>query len=448
MLWYLALVGLIKDRLTDDRMRWIARLVLALAIVLVMRRDVSNWFSIAWWPPYFLYVGAHPFALYLGLVGIVLATFGIGIVRHLSLVIWFAASLIHPAIGLFVIVFYWLATFQLGNWRAFLAEAFFAVVLPFAILAIVFRPEKPLTAAEFVDAYVITTHPFHYHLAEFATLTKYPWWVSFALVVSLMGLVGIIAAARRNRPLRNLSVLFALAYVGCIAIQYLGSEVWPSKTIAALGPSRFTFLGYYMLALLAVLLACDLWPARWASTSVIRRTVAPWLERLRPVHVVVVTLLAVVLLTVLLKDDLQGEVRAHYGGFYDWVDQNTKPDDVFSTPFNEPLHRELPVIGRRAVVASQCFPFREDAIREHVDRLSLVYGTNEELARSAGKDQIRRRLTFYRTLGPDDFLRIANQLRLDYVVVEADYRSQFEGYPVRYEDDSVAVYDVASFRDN
>src|SRR5690606_16072381 len=68
---------------------------------------------------------------------------------------------------------------------------------------------------------------------------------------------------------------------------------------------------------------------------------------------------AVVAMYGILRDDLQYEIRGRYAGLYDWIEQTTDPADVFLTPFDSLLHRDLPIIGHRAVYASQAFPFCE-----------------------------------------------------------------------------------------
>ncbi|MCI0492235.1 MAG: hypothetical protein L0Z07_04785 [Planctomycetes bacterium] len=480
MLWYMAMFGLVKHRLTNQRQEVIAQLVLAMAVILVMRRDVSAWFSIAWWPPYSQYVGAHPLAVLLGLVGIVLHTHLLGPARHLSLLIWFFASLVHPAIGLFMVVFYLLGQIGHVRWREAALMIAIGVILPIAILTMWFRPEQPISAAEFVNLYVISSHPFHYQVSQFATLTRYPWWVSFALMLGLMIAGGTVGWLRGNRWLSSRAALFALSCVGCVVVQYVGTDIWPSKAIASLGPSRFSFLGYYMIAILAALLLSDLgrpellmaarnmtWVfrrrrpvrgSRWspagalATQTFIRafargwQWVGNWLGRMRPVHVAAATVVAAIAMIGLLKDDLDHDVRGTYAGLYEWIERNTTSEDVFLPTFNHALHKQLPVIGRRALFASQTFPFREEAIREHICRLSLAYGTPEQVATMPGRDQIAQRTNYFRSMTPGDFVKMADAGRLDYVVVERRYQDSFTDCTPSYEDASIAVYSVQSFR--
>jgi hypothetical protein len=446
VLWYLALVGMSEPTLRDDRQPWLARIVLAAAIVLVMRRSVSNWFSIAWWPPFLIYVGAHPVAQWLWLLGIALRTRAATWATPLSLTIWFAATLCHPAIGLFMFVFYWLIVFDRRRWRVLVVSGVVTIVVPFAILAVWFHVDAPLSARDFVDFYIFVQHPFHYEVAQFATLTKYPWWVSFALILGLMAAAGVVGIVRKDGQLKTWTIRFAVAYAGSLAIQYVGTDLSPIKLVAIIGPSRFSALGYYMLAILAARVTCDLWPEHWTTPGWLSNLGSKSVPQLGLWHVVIVMTIAAIAIFGFYKDDLQHQIRDQYAGFYDWVEHNTAPDAVFHPTFNQPLHQHLPVIGRRAVLASQSFPFREDGVREHCRRMALGYGTLEQLSHVAGPDQIVRRTNFFRSLGPADMVRIADEIRLDYVVVEPDHRSQFADFRPCYEDASVAVYDIATLR--
>ena len=445
MLWYLALWGMIRDRLTRERAELMVRLALGAAILLVMRRDVNGWFSIAWWPPFFIYVAAHPLAMAVGLLAIVLRTSQRHGAYWFSFLAWFCASLLHPSIGLSLLVFYWLWAFQWNRWRELLMDVACGALLPFGLLLILFRSPARLPAAEFIDYYAHVAHPFHYQVSQFPSLTSFPWWISFGLILALLSLGASVAVKLGDRRLVWVAVAFALAYAGCVAVQYLATEVWLSKAIAILGPSRFSCLGFYMVALVGASLLGSIWPDRFAAVAFWERF-AERIGWLRPIHVAAVGTVAVIAMHVLLRDDLQGDIRDCHAGFYDWVERSTDPDDVFLPPFDTPLLRELPIIGRRAVYASQAFPFREDALREHVRRLTLGYGEVEQVDQIEGNDRLLRRLAYFRRLGPAHVLRAAEEFRLDYAVVEASYRGPFEGHAPCYADASVAVYAIESLR--
>lgn len=445
MLWYLALWGMIRPRLASDRAELVVLLALGMAILMVMRKDVNGWFSIAWWPPFFIYVAPHPLSIAVGLLAMVLRTNYHRWAYRFSYLAWFWASLLHPSIGICLLVFYWLWAFRWSLWGELLGDVACGIVLPFGLLLALFRSDVTLPAAEFIYAYVHVAHPFHYQVSQFPSLTKYSWWVSFELILLLL-LVGTwIARAVGDKRLARTAAGFALAYVGCVVLQYVATEVWLSKTVVVLGPTRFSCLGYYMVTLVAASLLGDYWPDRFAATSMWRK-VADTIRWLRPAHMAAAGAVAVIAMYAVLRDELHYEIRDHYAAFYDWVRYATDSDDVFLPPFDSPLHRELPIIGRRAVYASQSFPFREDVLREHTRRLTLGYGEVDQVDRLQGKNRLLRRRFFFRNQGPAEMLRAAEEFRLDYVVIEADFQEPFMGHSPCYVDASLAVYAIDSLR--
>lgn len=445
VLWYLALWGMIRPRLTRERAVFITRFALCLAIILVMRRDVRAWFSIAWWPPIEFYAGAHPTSQAVSLLAVVLRTAGRNWAYRLSFPMWFCAAMIHPAMALFVLTFYWLWAFNWGRRWELTADLAVAVVLPFGLLWFSFGATSPLPAEDFVYYYAHVSHPFHYIVSEFETLTRHPWWVSFGLILFLLVFETGFAAWKGNRRLLRSTGWFFLAYAGCVVLQYLSTEVWPSRFLTILGPSRFSILGYFMVALVATEIFATYWP-----TKMLGFQQSHWSPNLyawfKPWHVAATLIVATLSIYGLFRDHLQIEIRASYAGLYNWIGASTNPDDVFIVPFDTPLHRELPIIGKRAVYASQSFPFREETLREHFERYRLAYGELEELVQVEGKDLVRRRLQFGRELNPSDYVRLADRYRLDYVVVEADQPTPLSVAPACYSDASVAVYSVKELR--
>ena len=83
------------------------------------------------------------------------------------------------------------------------------------ILAVWFHVDAPLSARDFVEFYIFVQHPFHYEVAQFATLTKFPWWVSFLLILGLMAAAGVVGIVRKDGQLKTWTIRFAVAYTGC-----------------------------------------------------------------------------------------------------------------------------------------------------------------------------------------------------------------------------------------
>ncbi|MCE9547602.1 MAG: hypothetical protein K8T25_19205, partial [Planctomycetia bacterium] len=105
-----------------------------------------------------------------------------------------------------------------------------------------------------------------------------------------------------------------------------------------------------------------------------------------------------------------------------------------------------PCLGRRAVLASQAFPFSEGAFEEQIERTRLAYGTPDEIAHTPGRNLVEQRRNFFRNTGPEQWLAIADRFRMDYVVVATDHQADLGGIDACYQDASVAVYEVARLR--
>lgn len=444
-LWYLTLLAAVRERLSDDRRQGLARVLAGLAVALIMNRNFAAWFSIAWWTPYPLFVGPHPFSLLLGLLAIVIDSRLSGRRAAATLPLWIAATLIHPAIGLIVWCFAGLTTVRRTDWIMHAVRGLLGVLLPALAVSRWYRPASPLSTAEFTDVYLRMSHPFHYDLAQLGSHTKYPWWVSLLLLLGLMAATGIAAWRIRRPRLAALAGLYILACTGSLALQYVGAEVWPSKQIVQLGPTRFCSVGFYLLAVLVLSVALELKPPVQPLPALLQRFFIALQRLFTPARTTVAALVAAVALFANCRDDLQS-IRDRSPAFYDWVDASTSPDAVFHLPYTNKLHQDLPVLGRRAVLASEAFPFREDAFREYARRLEIGYGSLDRLRDFPGRSILDRRNNFYRSLTPADFVRIADQFRLDYAIVDQSHRSAFVGRLPCFEDEHIAVFALETLR--
>lgn len=444
-LWYLTLLAAVRDRLTDDRRRGLARALAGLAVALIMNRNVAAWFSVAWWSPYPLFIGPHPVSLLLGLLAIVLDSRLAGWRSAASLPLWFAATAIHPAIGVFVWCFSGLTTIRRADWTWHAVRGLFGVLAPAIAVARWYRPDSPLPTVEFIDIYVHTCHPFHYDIAQLGSHTKLPWWVSFLLILGLMAASGLAAWRIRQPRIVAAALACMLAYAGCLGLQYLGTDIFPSKRIVQLGPTRFSTFGFYLLTVLVLSVALELKsPEQPLSKRLLNLFVA--MQRIfSPARTAVAAVIAAGILFAGCRDDLL-EVRSRSAAFYDWVDSQTPADAVFHLPYTNKLHQDLPILGRRSVFASEAFPFREEAFRQHARRIELGYGSLARLREFPGRTILDRRNSFYHSLTPVDFIRIADQFRLDYVIIDQSHRSAFHGWLSCFEDERIAVFPLNSLR--
>jgi hypothetical protein len=463
-LWYLVLVGWGRawfDRrrpsgephATDAVVRGALSIVACVAVALAIRPKWGDQFSIAWWSPFQPQATSATYAQLFALAGSIAAAVPTRLRLGIAVLAWAIATLVHPAIGLFMLALQAIVQFDALRFRDAAAALTVCWIVPSAILALAYRSNVSLDAAEFIRHYV-GRHAAHYWPAEFGTLSGKPWWRSFALVAGCMLAAALYGAFRRNLRLATLALLCAASYVGCVALQYVGVVAWPNKLLATLGPVRFSGLGYWELALLASIgvgemvrhrttaadgsgsAACGAcnWIARWGTSGVPRSWAIGGL------------VCAAVYVGLVQRDDPVGRIRGENAAFYAWVDAHTAADSVFAAA-DSGLCVDLALAGRRAVFAGSGFPFREDFFEEHTRRHELVYGTPEDLARLPGRVRGERETAFFRTLTAADFVRIAREYRLDFVIIERPARG--DALPAglatvapRFADKSFLVYAI------
>jgi hypothetical protein len=436
------------------------RAAIAVGVAALLIRRIRDAASIAWWSPLLLEATSSSVAFLIGMCGIVAMTRGARqphvVWQCLAASLWMAATLVHPSIGLFTVVFYYLAT--IGCWRLgpMLAVLTVTCILPAVAVAVWFQPAVSLDAAAFVRSYVVVNHPFHYLPSEFGTLTRQPWWVSFAGVCLALAAAGAWGWVRRDRRSVLLASVFLAAYAGCVAVQFALVEVWPVKSVAALGPVRFSLFGYYMVVLLvARAVAATVVTPRACGDSATRVDVEnpvsqgsesrPWRARLRPMTVPVVLAAAIAVAFVGWRDAPMEAIRRADAEFYDWVSAHTPADAVFAAYFGD-LNTRLPLVADRAVLAGAGFPFREDFFAEHDRRTQLLFGTPQQLRQLPGTWIGEKHENFYRSLGPADFVRMAAEFRLDYVVIETGRSAAFRGIRAVYQDTTRTVYAMPDLR--
>ena len=95
-----------------DKLKNIQTIIL-LAILIVIYPRLSGLFSIAWWKPYFVQTAPQNISLFFGLLAIVIKEINIDSKYYncVALILFAIATFIHPAVGLFMISFYYFSWF-------------------------------------------------------------------------------------------------------------------------------------------------------------------------------------------------------------------------------------------------------------------------------------------------------------------------------------------------
>jgi len=411
--------------------------IIFLLCSLVLIHKTQTFFSIAWWQPIFMLVHPQSVSLLLGLIGINIFLFTNG--KKWSYFFLFLASLIHPTIGLSLIILHLIYLFtqrqkQISKFNVIGYIGSFVIAA--IILLILYPSAHPLGAQEFVDIYVKNHHSSHYLPSEFGTLTKYPWWIHFTLINLLLGINIIISLLKKNIQALHFSMVGFTCYFTFVAVQYLFVEVIPVKVIAVIGLSRLTYLGYWFWAISLAML--------FGSYQFEKHRTFFKLPLKQGITITIIISLLLMIYGVQFKDNPHERiVKQNNKIFYSWIINNTNKDDVFAVFFGD-LRVDLPLIYRRAVFCGNGFPFNEDSIIEYNKRASLLNGTFEDIKKIKGNWIGEKISQYFQKLSPEDFVKISKTFKLDYVIV--DQINQFKEFVPSYIDNQKAVFKISNLQ--
>ena len=441
VLFYLVILSLIKARLETEREYKIASIFALLAVLFVLFDPVSYFFSIAFWWPLFLHANSQNFGIFLGLLTVLISQN-----KRFSPIIvtlsWAITTLFHPAIGAFMFMFYHMAIFDRIKTKRFLAILIAGILVPQLILLLFFGPKIPLSSKDFVHYYVVENLPHQYMVSHLAsTIHRIPSWIiNAAAMVNLMLITSLIAIRRKNLQVVKLSLIFIAAYCGSILSQFIFTEIYPVKWVAALGPIRFTLFGYWMISILFILVGVDI----FKNSKFVDKFKFVVIDK--KIYFLVIVLLLIVLN--FLKDNPFEEARQKNAAFYNWLEKSTGDDEVFAS-YLSLLHFDIPIIGKRAIFFGNGWIFREDYLPEFTERKILLYGSFEENQKITGDENwiMDKWQTYYRSRTPKNFREISSNYKLDYVIVENGFRGQFSSYTPVFQNKDFSGYKVVDFSD-
>jgi hypothetical protein len=262
ILYYLVVYIFIGKFLDGEKLKNIQILIL-FAILIAIYPIFSGIFSIAWWKPYFVQATPQNVSLFFGLLAIIIKEIDLFSKYNgcISILLFLISTLMHPAIGLFVVTFYGIVNYQsvFKNYKQFANIFIFGFLIPVVFIKVAYSPTTPLDTLNFVNIYTIENHSSHYHLESFGMHTPISWVYSFIFMFILL-LVPIIYFYRNNlkQPL-YLTILFLFSFILAIIFQYIFIDLFPSKIVASIGPVRFTQFTYWMIVISWSIMLSSLW---------------------------------------------------------------------------------------------------------------------------------------------------------------------------------------------
>ncbi|WP_299472171.1 DUF6798 domain-containing protein [uncultured Roseibium sp.] len=432
-----------------DRLRETLAVVLAPLLFVALAGGVGDAFLIAGWHPVRLIATAQDFSLMLCLAGVLLIWKRRVIAGP---VLIFVAGIFHPVMALYTVVF---STIVLSRWKIAQDVRYCAGLLAALAAAVfvkmTFAVSAPIDTQTFVDIYVRERHPHHYLPSQYGASGNADWAVSFALLIAALVIVAVLLVRMKNHAWRN-TVLAILSYAGAIAAQYALVELYPIKTVVALGPARYSMFGLWFLMIFGAVALIETAMRELHRKKIEDKAfgIADQLfRRAGPLSWAVVSV-PFVLLAIAAAYNVS--VSSHFDSDIDGFDEviafaktETGEDDVFVLPAGS-LGIEFRLSADRAIFVGKAFPFSEDYFLEWMDRFASVYGTTSTLATYPGQMIWARQESFYRSHTPASFARFADQGKIDWVVVEKDFSAKFELCAPSFENESYLLYAIEALK--
>jgi hypothetical protein len=398
---YMLFLSLIRSHVPRFRLDT-ARIVLLLLIPFAVAPN--NPFShLGHWPALQLQTTPYAFSLFFCCLG--------GIFFHkrrkgraLTYLSFTIAALIHPVMALLFWIFFLSVSHKVirERWSLALGLTIFAFLGPALFIQSFFHSESTLTAREFVEIYSLWKHPFHYRVSQFFQDGA---WRFGALAVFFLASIHLAKLAQLPRLLawaRVAVVLLALS----VATQFFFTEIFPSRMIAAMGPSRYLIFSYWYVCLFTAL---------FISSKV---TVAVP-QILKPL-ILISTILALAFFPFSRK--VSQPLDREESELVEWAKANTEPSQLFASK-DRWISAKIRLFAGRSLLVDEAFPFRESSFRAHRENYKFVQS--------------------YETLPLSTALEFAERRGLSFLVVKLPSPSETQGLwslPVAFENQRYRVY--------
>lgn len=337
---------------------------------------------------------------------------------------FFLSCAIHPAMGLFGMVFYIIFIIPSIKVEALsVVKIVIAGIIAIVLVRFFLVSSETLSAAEFIQYYALERHPWHYHVPEYTH--QMGNWKHYFLLINLLFLIPLGYGIFRKRKELWITALVAwLSYVLSIFFQYFFIDIYPLKIMAYLGPSRNTTFGYWSLVILwSLMFSYEMKKDnKWSFPSI----------KLSSFLVILFNLLIIGLLYLDNPKELNTKFKKD---FYSFV--TSTPENSIFVAYSVDINTDLRIIGERAVTVGKEFPFAESEIKEFHARYTSLYGSQQK-----GMNWVEH----FRTLKPKDFLSVSKKYGLDYVILEREFAINFkENVPV-WTNNKLYIYSVEDLK--
>jgi len=411
--------------------------------------SIQSWFSVAWWIPYFDYVAPHSLGFLLGLWAVI-ATWTHPFSKSILISIFFyvAAFLIQGSVAIGFLIFsgclliaFWgnfTWSFKINLLKIHLLQGSTGLIV-LLILQNFYLVPSQLSGKNVFDIYVRLAHPSHYLPSHFGSNSGKSWLISLlSCVIWILLPVLINVFLNKKRPsdvLKRFTICALIFYLGSIGLQELISSGFYVKSLILLGPARWTLFGYW-LGLANFVIYMNTQSLVSLNTS---------RQRPNSFSLFIICVASLVISFVIPKDDPHSKYEQQYSDLLNWIKSKTANEAVFSVPFGS-LTQIIPWLGPRAIFTGTGFPFREDFYEEYALRESTMFGTPEERDNENASWIGGAMANVYRHRQPNDFLKAQQKYKLDYIILENNYKDQFAQFTPSFVGKDFTIYKLETIK--
>ena len=402
-----------------------ANKILLFIFIAFLISPFSKLFSIAWWPPYSNTVIPQTLGTSLCMISFILLQ-----KRHsfFSVLLYFLASVIHPVISLYLLMFVFsFEIFKKNKNIKPLVTFFITWFVSITILYVLF-PTKSISNSDFVNLYAIENHSSHYHLSDFGSYlpTLINWKFSYFFITICFILIYIILhKVRKSDPIKRLVILILAIFNLCILFQYFFIDIFPLRLIAIFSPIRYTHTMFWYFIILSVIVFAN------QKKQIIKIN--------NGINFTLFTLITFCCFVYFI-DSPKERLYLKNKKLYEFVSK-TKSNSIFSLPPSE-LNFEFSYISNRATVHGIGFPFNQDFINEYNERKAHFFGNKHQLDSIEGSWIGEKQSVFYGSLTSNQIKYIKEKYDLDFIVFYKKYLKNSIQLDLVFETEELAVYSL------
>jgi hypothetical protein len=394
-------------------------IVFVLIIVLLVP-EFASFFTIAWWSPLNLSgITSSSFSSFVVLIAFILKERQLRVGVFLIPFLLLFSGLVHPAQGLFTVLF--INTLNLISWnfrlRTLLSDLIFTFLLPSIFFFITANESNQLSTNDFIEIYIQNSHAPHYNVWYFelqSVFHELPWFVPWASVFTLTFLLSFLLKDRFLAILASRLLIFFASVL--ILHQFLVFTIH-IKFFAILGITRFSSWFYFIFWFAIIHHFFKYYSSRFLKSdlSIFIKTI---ILRMYDYKLIVFTSLLLITFFAINRiefDSPKMSFKKRNQELDAFISKLPRETMFCSNDFG--LIQDLNYLYDFPVFFGNGFPMNAKFFHEYDSRNRFLFGSRYERDSYGLLHEHERTEKYFSTLRLQDFIRISSIYGIDYLVV-------------------------------